>query len=274
MSALPFELISLDLDLTLLDAHHRISPRNLAAVRQCIALGARVIVTSGRMYCTTLQYSRAMGLDTPTIAYNGAFIKNDTTGELLRHEHVDVATARELIDFCAREGLNLNYYLDDELYIAASNPWAELYAARTGAQPKVVGDLHAIADRAPTKVLIVAEPERILQLRDELGPHYAGRAYVTISNVEYLEFMPPGADKGNALAMVAAHFGIAREKVIAFGDADNDIPALDWAGLGVAMDNAKPGAKQVAGRIAPAYDEDGVAVVLEELFALSPVSMT
>lgn len=271
MSALPFDLIALDLDLTLLDAQHQISPRNLLAVRRCMELGAKALVMSGRMYYTTLPYSRAMEFTTPTIAYNGAFIKNDATGEVLRHDHVDVATAQELVEFCERAGLNLNYYLDDELYIARMNPWAELYAQRTGATLNVVGDLRVFAERAPTKALIVAEPERILALRDELTPCFADRAYVTISNVEYLEFMPAGADKGNALALVAAHYGIPQERVMAFGDADNDIPALAWAGLGVAMENAKPGAKQVAGRVAPRHDEDGVAVVLEDIFALTPV---
>jgi Cof subfamily protein (haloacid dehalogenase superfamily) len=268
MTALPYELVSLDLDLTLLDAHHRISPRNLAAVKAVSALGAKVMITSGRMYCTTEAYAEEMGLDTPTIAYNGAYIKREHTGEVLLHETVDVATAQELAAFCAERGLNLNYYLDDKLYIAKLNPWAELYSQRTGAPLHPVGDLSVFADRAPTKVLIVADPARIRELEAELAPRFAGRAYVTISNIEYLEFMPPGVDKGKGLARVAAYYGIAQEKVVAFGDADNDIPAIAWAGLGVAMENAKPAAKSAANRIAPSYDQDGVAAVLEDVFGL------
>ncbi len=268
--ALPYELISLDLDLTLLDAQHCISPRNLTAVRRCREHGAKVMITSGRMYYTTLPYRRAMELDTPVIAYNGAYIKLEETGQMLLHEHLDLATARELVDFCASEGLHLNYYLDDELYVAQLTPWSELYCARTGARPHPVGDLHTVADRPPTKVLIVDDPARIADLATQLAPRFAGRAYVTISNVEYLEFMPPQADKGKALAVVAKYFGIPREKVVAFGDAGNDIPAIRWAGLGVAMENARPEAKAAADRIAPPYDADGVAVVLEELFCLTP----
>lgn len=268
MPSLPYELVSLDLDLTLLNTHHQISPRNLAAVRRCVALGAQVIITSGRMYYTTLSYSRALALDTPTIAYNGAFIKRESTGEVLRHEHLDVETAQAIIAFSTAEGLHVNYYLDDTLYVARPSPWSALYAKRTGAEPHVVGDLRTFADRAPTKVLIVAHPDRIRRLAARLAPEYAARAYVTISNPEYLEFMPPGVDKGNALAQVAAHFGIAQQKVIAFGDANNDIPALRWAGLGVAMQNARAEVRHAADRVAPSNDDDGVAVVLEELFDL------
>jgi Cof subfamily protein (haloacid dehalogenase superfamily) len=267
MSALPFELISLDLDLTFLDTHHRISPRNLAAVRQCHALGAKVIITSGRMYRCTLPYIHECNLhDTPAITYNGAYIKQENTGEILLHEHLDINVAQEVVEFCAREGLNLNYYLDDHLYIDQPNAWADLYAERTGAPLNAVGDLRQFADCAPTKVLIVNEPSRIARLFDVMREYYAGRAYVTISNAEYLEFMPIGVDKGKALSMVAEHFGIAREKVIAFGDAGNDVPVLRWAGVGVAMENAGEAAKAAADRIAPRHDEDGVAVVLEALF--------
>ncbi|HEY3376897.1 MAG TPA: Cof-type HAD-IIB family hydrolase [Armatimonadota bacterium] len=268
--SLPYELISLDLDLTLLNADHQISPRNLEAVHRCRDLGAKVIITSGRMYCTTLAFLRAMGLDTPVISYNGAFIKRESTGEILLNEHLDVTTAQDLVDYCEREGLHLNYYLDDTLYTAKATQWSDLYASRTGATIHPVGDLRVFADRAPTKVLIVDEPERITRLYQELSVRYAGRAYVTISNAEYLEFMPPEIDKGTALSAVAAYYGIAQEKVIAFGDAGNDIPAIRWAGMGVAMDNAKPETKAVADRIAPRYDADGVAQVLEEIFGLTP----
>ena len=54
--------------------------------------------------------------------------------------------------------------------------------------------------------------------------------------------------------------------VRAFGDSYNDIPMLEWAGLGVAMENARPEVKAAADRVAPRNDEDGVAQVLDELF--------
>jgi hypothetical protein len=266
--ALPYELIALDLDYTFLDAELRIGPRNRAAVRRCTELGVKVVITSGRMFRSTMRFVRELELETPAITYNGAYVKQESSGRVLLDEKLDQEVARELVDFCDREELNLNYYLDDTLYVAKITPWGELYSTRTSAPLHPVGDLRKLTDRAPTKVLIVAEPERIVQLRDELMPKYEARSYVTVSNVEYLEFMPRDADKGKALAVVADYYGIPRERTIAFGDADNDIPMIRWAGLGVAMENARPSARAAADRIAPRYDEDGVAVVLEELFEL------
>ncbi|MBI3945586.1 MAG: HAD family phosphatase [Armatimonadetes bacterium] len=266
MSRSPFELVSLDLDGTLLDAGLRVSPRNLAAVRRCRSLGARVVISSGRMHDSTLVYWRAMALDTPIISYNGAFIKHEETGEVLLDEHLDAMVARELVALCEERGLHLNYYCDDRLYIARPNHWGDLYAARTSSLPHPVGNLRALEGKPPTKLLIVADAARVASLLAELGPRYAGRAYVTTSFPEYLEFMPLSVDKGKALAVVARRFGIARERVVAFGDAMNDVPAIRWAGLGVAMENAIAEARAAADRIAPHHAEDGVAVVLEDLF--------
>lgn len=270
MAALPYELISLDLDLTLLDVDHHISPRNLAAVRRVREMGAQVMITSGRMYYTTLPYQRELGINGPTIAYNGALIKSEGTGEVWLDAGLDSIFAHELVDFCQCEQLQLNYYHNDVLYIAQTNKWSDLYQARTGALPVVVGDLHTLLEHNPTKMLIIDEPAKIIELQNNLCNRFAGRAYITISNAEYLEFMPLGVDKGKALAIVAEHLRIPREKIIAFGDAENDIPAIAWAGMGVAMANAKPVTQAAADRVAPHHAEDGVAIVLEEIFGLTP----
>lgn len=270
MPPLPFTLISLDLDLTFLDEHLRISPRNLQAVRRCRALGVRFVINSGRMHCTTLPYWRELELDTPVISYNGACIRYEDTGEELQHLRLDADTTREIVDFCDAEGLHLNYYRDDTLYIAKTDRWSDLYATRTSAELIPVGDLHRVLDRQPTKMLVVDAPERIAALYPRLRDRYAGRAYVTTSNCEYLEFIPLDADKGRALARVAMHYGVPREQVIAFGDARNDVPALRWAGMGVAVANACPEALAAAARTAPHHNADGVAVVLEEVFGLKP----
>lgn len=267
--SLPYELVALDLDYTFLNDAHAIPPRNLAAVHKCSELGVKVVITSGRMFRSTMKYVRAIGLETPAITYNGAYVKQESTGQVLLSETLDAEVAISLVDYCAAHDLNLNYYLDDTLYVAKATPWGELYSQRTGVPLTPVGDLRKLTNRAPTKVLIVAEPELILKLKNELSPIYADRSYITISNVEYLEFIPKGVDKGKALAVVANFYGIPRENVIVFGDADNDVPMIAWAGLGVAMANAQPDAIAAADRIAPRYDDDGVAVVLEEIFGFA-----
>jgi Cof subfamily protein (haloacid dehalogenase superfamily) len=268
MNTLPYELIALDLDLTLLDEHHAISPRNLSAVKKCTELGVKVVIVSGRMYCTTLKYLHQMQLDTPVIAYNGSYIKNEHTGEKLLDVELSKEVCMEVVEYCKQNDLHLNYYYDDVLYVAKETIWSELYCGRTGAVPVPVGDLATMADKPATKLIIVDDKDKITAMAEVLAPKYAGNAYVTISNAEYLEFMPPTVDKGKALAIVAEYFNVPQAKVIAFGDARNDIPMLKWAGLGVAMENARPETIEAADITAEHHNEDGVAKMLEEIFKL------
>jgi hydroxymethylpyrimidine pyrophosphatase-like HAD family hydrolase len=88
---------------------------------------------------------------------------------------------------------------------------------------------------------------------------------MTSTTADFLEFFDSQAGKGLALAALRAQFGIPKEAVIAIGDGENDVPLLMEAGLAIAMANGTPATKAVASRIAPSNDQEGVAVVLEEV---------
>jgi hydroxymethylpyrimidine pyrophosphatase-like HAD family hydrolase len=73
--------------------------------------------------------------------------------------------------------------------------------------------------------------------------------------------------KASGLAFLAEHLGFARERTVAFGDGENDVELVEWAGYGVAVENAHPRVKAVADFICPRVDEEGVAQVLEAYLA-------
>jgi hydroxymethylpyrimidine pyrophosphatase-like HAD family hydrolase len=75
-----------------------------------------------------------------------------------------------------------------------------------------------------------------------------------------------GVSKGSALAGLAGRLGVVAAGVVAFGDMVNDLPMLAWAGTSYAMANAHPDVLAMADRVIPANDEDGVAMVIEQLF--------
>jgi len=79
-----------------------------------------------------------------------------------------------------------------------------------------------------------------------------------------VEGLPPGLSKATGLAWLAESLGIEREAVLAVGDNDNDVPMLEWAGVGVAMGHSSPAARAVADWIAPDVAHDGAAVALEK----------
>ena len=160
------------------------------------------------------------------IAYNGAFIKQESTGKVLLQECLDPATAQEVVEYCEPEGLQLNYLPGRHaLYRPDITKWSELYSSRTGA---------AVRPGRRPAYLRRSRPDKSADRRGAGTdrPNIRGISASASPDApmspsptsEYLEFMPPTVDKGTALAVVADYYGIAREKVIAFGDAGNDIP--------------------------------------------------
>ncbi len=270
MSFSPYRLCAIDMDDTLLGPDHAVSEFNAAAVRAVVALGVSVVIASGRMHEATLPFVEQLGLTTPIISYNGAMVKNPHTGEVWLHERIDAGVATQVMDYAHVHDLQLNYYLDDHFYSVAYTEWAQLYHARTNAPIEIKPDLYTtLRNTAPTKMIIVDSKERTDSLLPPFREQFGANLYVTKSNDEYLEMMPPRANKAAALAIVAARFGCTAAETIAFGDSYNDIPMLQWAGLGIAVGNAKPEAIAAADRTVLRSAENGVGIALQEIFHLT-----
>jgi len=263
----PFKLAAIDLDDTLLGPDHRISERNFRAVRALVERGVTCIIASGRMHEATTQFVDQLGLDGPIISYNGSMVKPPHGGDVWCHIRVPCGPAAEIVQFCAEQCLHLNYYLNDHLYVAARTDWAEFYLRQTGSPMEVVGSLDRFCGSEPTKMILIDSPDTTETLLAQFRQQFGDSLYITKTNPEYLEFMNPSASKGRALALVAERLGIDRHCTIAFGDGNNDLPMIEWAGVGVAMGTAKSHIRAAADRIAPPYDEDGLGIFIEELLA-------
>jgi hydroxymethylpyrimidine pyrophosphatase-like HAD family hydrolase len=94
---------------------------------------------------------------------------------------------------------------------------------------------------------------------------FEGRLWVTKSLPKFLEFATVGVSKASGLEFLAERLGFARERTIAFGDGENDVELVEWAGYGIAVENAHERVKEVADWICPPAAEEGVAAVLEAL---------
>ena len=81
----------------------------------------------------------------------------------------------------------------------------------------------------------------------------------------YLEVIPKVINKGQGIRDICKVLGIRAEQVISFGDAENDIPMIREAGMGVAMGNAAEVVKQAADMVTLSNNEDGIAAALEKL---------
>ncbi len=264
----PFRLVALDLDGTLLDGRGRVSASDAAALAEFAAAGGLVCLASGRMTASIRPFYRSLGLDGPTIGYNGALARaaeREGAGVILETP-LPAAYGDELIEYTRRERFHLNYYLEERLY-ARDDPelrrFADLYSRQTGAVFEFVPDLAVFRGREPTKLIIVTDPtvpgRPDPRHRDELYELWQARwgAEVTVmrTNPEYLEFYHREASKGRALLAVADHYGVPRELTLAFGDNYNDASVLEAAGCGVAVANAQEEVKALADWVSPLSNE-------------------
>jgi hydroxymethylpyrimidine pyrophosphatase-like HAD family hydrolase len=92
---------------------------------------------------------------------------------------------------------------------------------------------------------------------------FDGRLYISKSLPYFLEFASPDVTKATGLDFASERLGFAAERTVAFGDGENDVELLEWAGYAVAVENAHERVKAVADLVCPCVDEEGVAQVLE-----------
>ncbi len=263
----PYRLAAIDLDETILTFDGRISDRNRRAVHDLDAAGILPVIASGRMHQATTRFADALGLPGPIISYNGAMLRHRATGDIWHHLTVPPEPAAEIVRFCTENRFHLNYYCDDRLYVAARGHWAEFYVRHTGSPMEAIGDLTTLAGTSPTKMILIDTPETADRLFRQMSERYGGTLYITRTNPEYLEFMHPNANKGEALRILAARLGVARDDVLAFGDGSNDAPMMEWAGFSVAMGSAKEAVKRIASWVAPPFEEDGFAEAVEGILS-------
>jgi hypothetical protein len=114
--------------------------------------------------------------------------------------------------------------------------------------------------------------ERIMQFSPFFAPAHEPRLMARIPNCvsgrwhhEFTDITARGADKGNALRLMARHLGLDAAHTIAFGDGGNDATLIRQAGTGIAMGNAIDALKQDADRITATVDEDGILLALRQL---------
>lgn len=221
-----------------------------------------MVVVTGRMVQSIRQAMAPAALGDPLIAYQGAVVA-DADGNWLRHEPIPLALARETIAALDEEGWSPNVYVDDELYVAADTPEARAYASLNKIQFHVVGPLLDWLDAPPTKLVVVGEPGELDALEPRVKERFGDREHIAKSLPHFLEFAQAGVTKGDGLDFLAEDLGFTREQTIAFGDGENDIELVEWAGYGVAVDNAHQRVKALADWVCPPVTEEGVAQVLE-----------
>ena len=258
----PYKAVFSDIDGTLLNSQHQITPKTEEAIKNVLKQGIPFIPVSARPPYAITPYTEQLGAQYGMICYSGALIldKNLTAlySVILAPQDLQKLNAL-LADFAH---LSISYYAGLDWFCNdVNNNWIKQESEITGLSAKSIQgnltDAH--------KILVMGSAEEIQRVEPVLKqalPHLS----IHRSKDEYLEIMNPAATKAKAIQFMEQHLGISAEQVIAFGDNFNDLDMLQYAGLSVAMGNAPDAIKQAAKEVTATNNEDGIALVLNRVF--------
>ena len=248
----PFRLAAVDLDGTLLGPDKIVSEANARAVQRLHDHGVTVIIASGRRHQNSVRIQRQLGLHGPIIACQGGLIRDGDSGNVVEAHFLPQSVAVEIIDEAEKNDIQTIYYHLDHLYVPErNNRWIDLYESRVGERAEVLPNLQQLDGRRALKIVWYGDPVILVKIRPEMAARYEEKVDVLSTERENLEFMPRGINKATALAKVAAQYRVKQEQVLAFGDGENDVAMLAWAGIGVAMRHGHQAAIDAAKRVTP-----------------------
>lgn len=125
-------------------------------------------------------------------------------------------------------------------------------------------DLSLIAETEPIYKIGLWVPEsQVEEVVDTFNQAFPTQLRAVTSGYGSIDILPWGVDKATGLARFMEPLGILPEEILAFGDSDNDLELLAYAGQAYAMENASDKVKAAANHIAPHHAKSGVLSVIE-----------
>lgn len=264
-----YKIIAMDLDGTLTNSRKEVSDCTCEALWRYQDLGGSILLASGRptygvrSVAERLEMKKRGGY---VLSYNGGELWDYRADRRLFLQTMPPDAPAKLQRFVKRNRLSILTYRDDCIYTETPEEQytrEEQFITRMRIQK--VDDFVSAIHFPIVKCLITGEVERMAAMEELLKEEYGKEYTISRSAPYFLEVQSKGIDKGKTVETLGNILQVPREELVVFGDSYNDLPMLEYAGLSVAMGNAVEKAKETAKLIAPTNDEDGVAVVVEQI---------
>lgn len=266
--------IFLDLDETLLTTDKRISDRNASLLHRMLDEGHIVAFNTGRPVRAIKTIVQPYGFDRPGCYYmgfHGSAIIDGHTNETIMVNSIDTEHAIDLIRTFREAGIYVQCFDSEHLLTFDDCQTLERYNKVTHEPVIFLQSYDELLDKKIAKVMgIDYENHDILvdfqNTYKEKEGEYMNSFF---SCTPYLEYCKYGSHKGTGLKALSDYLGISTTNTVACGDERNDIPMIMAAGVGVAMKNARPEAKEVADYITlNDNNNDGIAEVIEKFILI------
>ncbi len=265
------ELLVLDIDGTVTDSRKKVLPETRKAVLEVQKKGVRVVLASGRPPEGVFPVAHELGLDRREnyiLSFNGGRILNVQTGECVFEKCLPLHIPGKLWEDAQENHVGIAAYTPG-IIVAGTEPdqYMELESRITGMRLEVSENFKQHMKTPVNECLITGDPDLLEIIEPALFHKYFHEAQVFHSEPFYLEVIPKNVDKAYGLKYLLRILGIPPERMVCCGDSFNDIRMLQYAGVGVAMANARDEIKAVANYVTVHdNDHDGIAEVIERFF--------
>lgn len=270
-----YKLICTDMDGTLLNDKHDISEENKSALIKAHNKGIAIAITTGRLFTSARAYSDLIGFNVPIIAANGAYIRDSDKDSCIFNCSFSYDELLFIYDTLKKNNLPSIFYTHDtaisEKPLANDHPYVihnkmmPDYKINFCIKEDIKELLHKYSNEISKVICIENNTEKhdtLLKVKEELKS--TNLFEVVSSSSNNFEVMKKGISKGNAVKELAKSLNIDRSEIICFGDNENDLSMIKYAGLGVAMGNACQLLKDNADYITDTNINSGVAKALKK----------
>ncbi|MBQ8264831.1 MAG: HAD family hydrolase [Oscillospiraceae bacterium] len=272
---MPYQLLALDMDGTVLTSEKVISPKTEEAIHAALSCGKDVFFATGRAPIEMKEHLRHFPEMRYVMYLSGAIVRDLQTGKDLHNVNIPLHIVEKIMDIGKDKAALVAIYAGDGLYVEKSCRGRMKEFGCECFEPLYEACAVWVDDIKETALAHGHEVHKInfycgsetewLRCAEELKVLPVSRASGIPNNEE---ISPLGVDKGTALRAMCEALGIPVEQSIAVGDQSNDLTMIRIAGLGVAMGNATEEVKAAADTVTADCDHDGVAQLIEQYLLL------
>jgi len=263
-----YKMIVSDIDGTLMGKDHIIHDLTKEVVFRLRDRGIYFTLATGKNLPATVSQADTLEIDLPLILINGAMLQT-RQGKVLEQSVLPVDVTCEFVEIGESQGRDLVMYINEDILVREVNENIENVYGSVRSGMTEVGDWGLIRARLPdvNKCLVVdsINRENLINIGKDFEGAFGDRADIVHASLSLVEVMPKGITKAVGIKKLADALNVDLGEVIAFGDFDNDIEMLASAGLGLAVENASPGAKAAARFVIGSVDVEGPAAFLQKI---------
>ncbi len=264
-----------DLDGTLLSQEDRVEDYSIEVIHKCMEQGVKFTFATARSLVSARVVTGGLNINGPVIVYNGAFIMNAATGEILYSQTFTEVEQEFIANLLTIQNISPIVYsfkngVEKVSWCTSreNQGMKRYFGLRQGDQrlnPLSAGEEQRLYDGDVFYYTCIGEKEELQPIYDCLknNAHYTCILQQELYREEYwCEIMPKKATKAQAILQLKEMWKC--DRIVSFGDAVNDIPMFAISDECYAVENAVEELRSMATGVIGSNQEQGVARWLAE----------